>query len=208
MLLGMWTTAATFYGLMFVDFPSLQQLGALIGHSMVICGILTLVLVPALLPRARRGARGASAHDAAARRLGRAASNAHPGRRRGRHRGARARRPMQVRINPTLDRLRSVTPGAVALEPHRLAASGCRRMSTSCCSAGPDLDGLLRRERTAARPALRGALPRLAVHAASALLPSRPRRPTAPRSSRRPGSRPPTVAAELEPRPQSEGFSA
>ncbi len=28
MLLGMWTTAATFYGLMFVDFPSLQQLGS------------------------------------------------------------------------------------------------------------------------------------------------------------------------------------
>src|SRR5206468_2861065 len=51
MLLGMWTTAATFYGLMFVDFPSLQQLGRLLGHSMVICGILTLVLVPALLPR-------------------------------------------------------------------------------------------------------------------------------------------------------------
>ena len=35
MLLGMWTTAATFYGLTFVDFPSLQQLGLLIGHSMV-----------------------------------------------------------------------------------------------------------------------------------------------------------------------------
>ena len=51
MLLGMWTTAATFYGLMFVDFPSLQQLGRLIGHSMVVCGVLTLVLVPALLPR-------------------------------------------------------------------------------------------------------------------------------------------------------------
>ena len=51
MLLGMWTTAATFYGLMFVDFPSLQQLGLLIGHSMVVCGVLTLVMVPALLPR-------------------------------------------------------------------------------------------------------------------------------------------------------------
>src|SRR5438477_5614380 len=51
MLLGMFTTAATFYGLMFVDFPSLQQLGRLIGHSMVVCGILTLVMVPALLPR-------------------------------------------------------------------------------------------------------------------------------------------------------------
>ena len=51
MLLGMWTTAATFYGLMFVDFPSLQQLGRLLGHSMMMCGVLTLVMVPALLPR-------------------------------------------------------------------------------------------------------------------------------------------------------------
>src|SRR5262249_35444203 len=50
MLLGMWTTAATFYGLMFVDFPSLQQLGRLLGHSMMACGVLTLVMVPALLP--------------------------------------------------------------------------------------------------------------------------------------------------------------
>ena len=60
MLLGMWTTAATFYGLVFVDFPSLQQLGRLIGHSMVLCGLLTLVLVPALLPRRRRKRRARS----------------------------------------------------------------------------------------------------------------------------------------------------
>ena len=53
MLLGMLTTAATFYGLVFVDFPSLQQLGLVIGHSMVACGLLTLVLVPALLPARR-----------------------------------------------------------------------------------------------------------------------------------------------------------
>ncbi len=51
MLLGMWTTAATFYGLTIIDFPSLQELGALIGHGMVLCGLLTLILVPALLPR-------------------------------------------------------------------------------------------------------------------------------------------------------------
>jgi predicted exporter len=51
MLLGMWTTAATFYGLTIIDFPSLQELGALIGHGMVLCGILTLILVPAMLPR-------------------------------------------------------------------------------------------------------------------------------------------------------------
>ena len=53
MLLGMWTTAATFYGLMFVDFPSLEQLGRLIGHSMLACGVLTLVLVPALAAASR-----------------------------------------------------------------------------------------------------------------------------------------------------------
>jgi uncharacterized protein len=55
MLYGMLTTAATFYGLLFVDFPSLQQLGLLIGHSMVACGVLTLLLVPALLPDHARG---------------------------------------------------------------------------------------------------------------------------------------------------------
>ena len=54
MLLGMWTTAATFYGLMFVDFPSLQELGRLVGHSMVVCGLATLFLVPATLPRKKR----------------------------------------------------------------------------------------------------------------------------------------------------------
>ena len=74
MLLGMWTTAATFYGLAVVDFPSLEELGLLIGHSMMVCGVLTLVLVPALLPatppaRAGRsppaGCRGSSSAGAA-----------------------------------------------------------------------------------------------------------------------------------------------
>ena len=59
MLLGMWTTAATFLGLLVVDFPSLEQLGLLIGASMLVCGIATLVLVPASLP-ARAPARIAS----------------------------------------------------------------------------------------------------------------------------------------------------
>ncbi len=74
MLLGMWTTAATFYGLTFVDFPSLEQLGALIGHSMVICGILTLVMVPALLPLRTADPAHAVAVDAAIRVMGRAAA--------------------------------------------------------------------------------------------------------------------------------------
>jgi predicted RND superfamily exporter protein len=111
MLLGMWTTAATFYGLMFVDFPSLQQLGLLLGHSMVACGVLTLIMVPALLPRRaprrtvpallmprlaawivkwRRAVLVASVVATCA--LGLAATRIH--------------------VDPTLNRLRSVTPAA------------------------------------------------------------------------------------------------
>ena len=114
MLLGMWTTAATFYGLMFVDFPSLQELGRLVGHSMVVCGLATLFLVPATLPRDRR-ARAARACAARPRGVDRPASNGH-------HRADRSCATIllgvaatRIRVNPTLERLRSVTDAA-ALE--------------------------------------------------------------------------------------------
>jgi uncharacterized protein len=57
MLLGMVTSAATFLALVLVQFPSLRELGRLIGLGMLFGGILTAVLVPALLPdrvKARR----------------------------------------------------------------------------------------------------------------------------------------------------------
>ncbi len=111
MLLGMWTTAATFYGLMFVDFPSLQQLGRLIGHSMLICGILTLVMVPALLPRRPRpNARNTlmmprlAAWVADHRRLVLTATFVLT--------IILAGAATRLRINPTLDRLRSTTDAA------------------------------------------------------------------------------------------------
>ena len=94
MLLGMWTTAATFYGLTFVDFPSLEQLGTLIGHSMVLCGILTLVLVPALLPLRRPARPVAVALDAAIRGMGRPAAHGHS------RRGSRRDRSPGCRRNP------------------------------------------------------------------------------------------------------------
>jgi uncharacterized protein len=50
MLLGMTTTAATFLALALVQFPALQELGRLIGAGMLVGGVLTLVLVPAMLP--------------------------------------------------------------------------------------------------------------------------------------------------------------
>ena len=50
--------------------PEPQQLGTLIGHSMVLCGVLTLVLVPALLPRRRQRRTRSPLTHAGAGRLG------------------------------------------------------------------------------------------------------------------------------------------
>ncbi|HXI30070.1 MAG TPA: MMPL family transporter [Vicinamibacterales bacterium] len=169
MLLGMWTTAATFYGLMFVDFPSLQQLGRLLGHSMMACGVLTLVMVPAMLPRrpARRSALvllmprlaawivkrrravliGSLVVTAA---LGLAAT--------------------RIRINPTLDRLRSTTPAA-ELETTIGPAFGLPGDVSVVLAEGPELEPLLEtNERLAAK--LTAELPDLAFQPPSRLLPS------------------------------------
>jgi predicted RND superfamily exporter protein len=50
MLLGCFTTAATFFALTWIDMPGLQELGRLVGVGMLLGGPLTLLLVPALLP--------------------------------------------------------------------------------------------------------------------------------------------------------------
>jgi predicted RND superfamily exporter protein len=168
MLLGMWTTAATFYGLMFVDFPSLQQLGLLVGHSMVICGLLTLVLVPALLPRQRSGrlqplALRSLASWVCAHRLavivGAAVVTAVLG-------ASSAR----LRVDPTLDRLRSVTPAA-RLEAEIGKAFGVPNDVYVVLARGDDLERLLSaNERLVAR--LERDLPSLTVDAPTRLLPS------------------------------------
>jgi len=169
MLLGMWTTAATFYGLMFVDFPSLQQLGRLLGHAMAACGVLTLIMVPALLPR-RPPRRAAIVlllprfADAILRRrraviltsaivtlaLGLAA--------------------LRIRINPTLDRLRSTTPAA-QLETKIAPAFGLPSDVSVVVAEGADLETLLQtNERLADR--LASDVPGLAFQPPSRVLPS------------------------------------
>jgi len=169
MLLGMWTTAATFYGLMFVDFPSLQQLGRLLGHSMVACGILTLVMVPALLPRRppRRPIAALLMPRLAAwivrrRNLVLAASVVLTC-----VLGIAATR---IRINPTLDRLRSVTEAA-QLEATIGSAFGLPSDVYVVLAEGPALEPLLEtNERLAQR--LAAELPDMAVQPPTRLLPS------------------------------------
>src|SRR5438477_4982017 len=169
MLLGMLTTAATFYGLMFVDFPSLQHLGRLLGHSMVMCGILTLVMVPAFLPR-RPPKRRVPAlvmprlADWIARRrrailaAGLASTI------------ALAAVATRIRINPTLDRLRSVTPAA-QLEVKIGPSFGLPSDVYVVLAEGQELEPLLEtNERLAQR--LSAEMPALAFQPPTRLLPS------------------------------------
>jgi hypothetical protein len=169
MLLGMWTTAATFYGLMFVDFPSLQHLGRLLGHSMVLCGILTLVMVPAMLPK-RPPARKTAAL-VMPRLAGWIA---------GRRRAVlvaglvvtvvMTAAATRMRVNPTLDRLKSVTPAA-QLESTIGPAFGLPNDVYVVLAEGRDLDPMLdTNERLAAR--LSAEMPSLAFQPPTALLPS------------------------------------
>jgi uncharacterized protein len=169
MLLGMWTTAATFLGLVVVDFPSLEQLGLLIGLSMIVCGVLTLVIVPASL----------SSHTSAAR----VRALTLPGlasfveQRRGAVLAAAAVVTViagvsatTLRVNPTLDRLRSVTEGAVFAQAVS-TRFGLPEDVLVVMARGRDLEPLLEANEALSRR-LRETAPSLIVQTPSALLPS------------------------------------
>jgi predicted RND superfamily exporter protein len=166
MLLGMWTTAATFYGLAVVDFPSLVELGLLIGHSMMVCGLLTLVLVPALLPARppavkaltmtwlpRLIVRHRRAILAAAGVLTVAAVVFAP----------------RLRADPSLERLRGTSPAAT-FEAEVASRFGLPRDVYLVVDQGPALEPLLEANERLVAALAREA--RVAVHAPTSLLPS------------------------------------
>jgi predicted RND superfamily exporter protein len=204
MLLGMWTTAATFYGLMFVDFPSLQQLGRLIGHSMFVCGILTLVMVPALLPRrpTRRPARALLLMPRLARWIER-------------HRRlilvssavltcALGFFATRIHINPTLERLRSVTDAA-RLETKIGSAFGLPSDVYVVIAEGPQLESLLQtNERLAERLA---EVPGLAFQPPTRLLPSEAAQARTIAEIGRAQLSPATVRAAVEQARMASGFT-
>jgi predicted RND superfamily exporter protein len=169
MLLGMWTTAATFLGLLVVDFPSLEQLGLLIGLSMVVCGIMTLLLVPASL------ASGAPRRQPRALTLPGVANFV-------RHHRTHVLLASAVitvvlgyfattlRVNLTLDKLRSVTPGARMVE-EVTRGFGLPDDVFVVLAEGADLQELLESNEHLAA-ALRRDAPGLSFQAPSTLLPS------------------------------------
>jgi predicted RND superfamily exporter protein len=205
MLLGMWTTAATFYGLAFVDFPSLQQLGLLIGHSMLVCGIATLVLVPALLPSRApsRPVRGLTMPRLAAfagRRawpivVGALAVTALL--------GAAA---FDLKVNPTLERLRSVT-GAAQVEARIGPMFGLPTDVYIVLAQGPDLEALLRtNERLADR--LAADAPQVPAQLPSRLLPSQHTQGITAQRIAAAGLSPEAVRVSLERAAAVQGFKA
>jgi len=57
-VLAQMTTAATFLALLLIDFPTLQDLGSLVGLGILLCCGLTVILLPALLSRRTGGHTG------------------------------------------------------------------------------------------------------------------------------------------------------
>jgi predicted exporter len=203
MLLGMLTTAATFYGLVFVDFPSLQQLGLLIGHSMVACGVLTLVLVPALLPKhPPRGPIRALTWPALAtwitrhRALVLAVSAAAT--------VALGTASLWLHVDTSLERLRSTTPGALYEESVR-KMFGLPSDVYVWLQQGQALQPLLQaNEAMVAR--VRQEVPALTIDAASALLPSDAAQQRSMRRVSLWGSKPEAVQAGLARAASDAGF--
>ncbi|MGH9158742.1 MAG: MMPL family transporter, partial [Vicinamibacteraceae bacterium] len=203
MLLGMWTTAATFYGLAVVDYPSLQQLGMLIGHSMVVCGVLTLLLVPAMLP-SRPAIRPPRALT-----LPRVAALV------GRHSrlilvtaalvtAVLAIAALGLHVNPTLERLESTTP-AVELERAVARRFG---LPTDVCvvlARGTDLQALVD-DNAKLASALRRELPGVPVHSVGTLLPSSRQQATTSVRLRQAGLSPSLAARRLDEVATDVGF--
>lgn len=205
MVLGMWTTAATFYGLMAVDFPSLEQLGRLIGHAMVACGIATLVLVPALLPRRLPAKRPRKLLLPALPRL-----------------VGRYRWPVLVgaaivtlglglagrglTINPSLERLRSTTAGAV-FEEEVARLFGLPSEVYVVLAEDTDLERALQHNENL-RAALGAVLPSVPMQAPSALLPSRARQAAVRARLGRFDRTPASIAADLSVAAKTTGFRA
>ncbi|MFN8061144.1 MAG: MMPL family transporter [Vicinamibacterales bacterium] len=137
-LLAAATTAATFFGLCFIDFPSLQELGVLVGSGMLVCGALTLFFVPALVASHRprppltmtRFARVTMASPRAV--LGAAAVLT----------VASAWGARFLALDPTLERLRPTTPAA-AIEERLMTDFGLPRDVYLVLARGRDLDRLL-----------------------------------------------------------------
>ena len=140
MLLGCLTTAATFFGLTWIDLPGLQELGRLVGVGMLLGGPLTLLLVAALLPARVKRPRGAVSGIARAVRAPASVGHSRRRRSRDRRRGA-ARDEVRSRCPARSDCNRPRPPsGSSRRSDERF---GVDRDVALALAQGPSLDALI-----------------------------------------------------------------
>jgi predicted exporter len=167
-MLAYGTTVATFFALVFVDFPSLEDLGRLVGLGMLICCVLLLTLLPALI-----GVTSPARHA-------RPVTSAWLGRfveRRGRAllvgaavvTVALAVFAPRLRLNMSLEKLQARTEGA-ALEEEVADRFGLARDVYLAIGEGPDLEPLLT-SADALAAAVGRELPAVNVNAPGSVLP-------------------------------------
>jgi hypothetical protein len=170
---------------------------------MVLCGLVTLILIPALLPRRIPPRRPPSLNMPAlaswvlshrtAIVAGAALLTV-----------ALGAAALQIHVNPTLDRLRSVTPAAAALDRIGLEF-GLPRDVFVVLHRGRDLDSLLASDEHLSGVVV-AALPSVPMQAASALLPSESAQRSRAEAVRGAALSSDDVAAELARTAAAEGF--
>jgi predicted RND superfamily exporter protein len=202
-LLAYGTTAATFLTLTLVDFPSLEDLGRLVGLGILVCGVLLLTLLPALI-RVTSPKSG-----------GRVVVSAWLGRLVERHGrailigagvvtlglGAAGSR---LHLDTSLDRLKIRTAGAV-LEEQVADRFGLPRDVVLAVGEGPRLDPLIASASALARAVARD-LPTAVVSGPDTLLPPDSDQEAVRQAIARSGLTPSGVATDLEREAAAAGF--
>jgi predicted RND superfamily exporter protein len=202
-MLAYGTTVATFFALVFVDFPSLEDLGWLVGLGMLICCVLLLTLLPALI-----GVTSPARHA-------RPVTSAWLGRfveRRGRVllvgaavvTVALAVSAPRLRLNMSLEKLQARTEGA-ALEEEVANRFGLARDVYLAIGEGPDLEPLLA-SADALAAAVGRELPAVSVNAPGSVLPPTAEQEAVGRVITEAGLDPATVGENLAREAAAAGF--
>jgi len=202
-MLAYGTTAATFFALIFVDFPTLEDLGWLVGLGMLICCALLLTLLPALIG------------ITSPKRATRAVTSAWLGRlveRRGRAllaaavvvTVALAAFAPRLRLNTSLERLQARTQGT-ALEEELADRFGLARDVYLAIGQGPVLEPLLA-SADALAAAVSKQLPAVGISSPGSVLPPAAGQEAVGRVIAEAGLDPASVAAGLEREAAAAGF--
>ena len=203
MWLGFSTTAAMYFGLTLIDFPSLNEVGRLIGTAILVSGVLAVIVVPALLPRVLSV------------RQARALSMPWLGRFVWRHRRAivwsgvavtaiTVVSAVDLRVVPTLQRLQPQTAGT-RVEREIVATFSVPDDTLLIVAEGETLEPLLEAQWAVARDLEAGA-PGVRVSSPTGLLPPRSRQDAARQAMRDAGLQPGTVAGRLRAAAAAAGF--